>query len=188
MGAGAEGFVVVGRTPDDPEEAFALASGDGREWLTASNPPPVYAPLVAPRGGDWITMSAFMEEGSMATGETWASGNGLEWEPHGQAPIQGVEVDGVACEEFPRSLHSAGGWLVAALDLAGPCSEGSFVVHGTQLVSTDGATWTPLPFDIGTPGMTRSGAIVNAAIATDAGLALGGELDGIATFWFGEQP
>jgi hypothetical protein len=102
--------------------------------------------------------------------------------------MERIETDGTACEEYARHLRSAGPWVVAASDLAYPCGEGSFVVHGTQLISSDGATWTPLPFDVGTPGVTRSGAIVNAAIATDAGLLLAGELNGVATFWIGEQP
>jgi hypothetical protein len=78
--------------------------------------------------------------------------------------------------------------VVAATALSHPCGEGSFVVHGTQLISSDGATWTPLPFEVGTPGVTRSGASVNAAAAADGTLILAGEQDGVATFWIGERP
>jgi hypothetical protein len=185
--AGDEGFVAVGGMAAGGEQPFALASGDGREWFVATTPPPALWPHVAPVGGDWIAISAFDATGGMDHGETWASANGLDWEPHGQAPMGGVEADGRTCDEFPQSLLSPGPWLVAGTDLSYPCSEGRFVVHGTQLISVDGAAWSPLPFRVGTPGVTRSGAGVNAAITTEDALLLAGELDGVATFWIGEQ-
>lgn len=187
VGAGDEGFVAVGRTAGDPGEPFAIASGDGRVWVTAANPPPAFVPLVAPRGGDWMVMSTFDADGGMANGETWVSANGLDWAPHGRAPMGAVKADGTECREYPRFLVAAGPWLVAATDLMYPCSEGGFAVHATQLISTDGATFSPLPFEAGTPGQARSGAIVNAAVVADGGLVLAGELDGVATFWVGEE-
>ena len=189
VGAGDEGFLAVGRTTGDPGEPFAIASGDGREWLTAASPPPALVALVAPRGGDWIALSGFDAEGNPANGETWVSANGLDWAPHGQAPMEAVEADGTECREYPRDLHPAGPWLVAATDLMYPCSEGGFAVHGTQLISTDGATFTRLPFEAGVPGQSRSGALINAAVPADDGrLILAGEMDGTATFWLGERP
>lgn len=189
VGAGEEGFVVIGTTDSSTDETFVIASGDGREWFDASNPPPAYSPLIAALGPDWIAMSAFGMEDGTGRGQTWTSADGLDWQPHGQAPMRGVQVDGAECQEYARHLRSAGAWVVAATDLAYPCSEGSFVIHGTQLISSDGATWAALPFDVGTPGETRSGSAVNAAVATDDGrLLLAGELDGVATFWMGERP
>jgi hypothetical protein len=178
----------MGTTSAAGDETFTIASGNGREWFDASNPPPAPSALVAALDADWIAMNAFGIEGGPASGQTWWSVNGLDWGPHGQAPMERIETDGTACEEYPRHLHSAGPWVVTATDLAYPCGEGSFVVHGTQLISSDGATWTPLPFEVGTPGVTRSGASVNAAIAADGTLILAGEQDGAATFWIGEQP
>ncbi|MCA1572515.1 MAG: hypothetical protein LC798_19885 [Chloroflexi bacterium] len=84
-------------------------------------------------------------------------------------------------------LVPAGPWVVVNTALQYPCTEGGFVVYGTQQISVDGVTWAPLPFEPGTPGETRSGASVNAAIAVDGGLVLAGEEDGQATFWFGES-
>ena len=186
VAAGEEGFVVTGTTSTASDQTFAVASGDGREWFEASSPPPASSAIVAPFGADWIVMNAFGSEGGTATGRTWRSDNGLDWVSHGQAPIARVETDGTTCVEYPRHVRSAGAWLVTATDLGFPCGEGSFVVHGTQLLSSDGATWTPLPFTTGTPGVTRSGAIVNAAAPTQGGLIVAGELDGVATFWIGE--
>ena len=188
LAAGDEGFVVMGTTSAAGDQTFAIASGDGREWFDASSPPPASSPLVAALDADWMVMGAFGTEGGTASGQTWWSANGLDWVPHGQAPMKRIETDGTTCDEYPRHLRSAGRWVVAATDLAHPCGEGSFVVHGTQLISSDGATWAPLPFEVGTPGVTRSGASVNAAAAADGTLILAGEQDGVATFWIGERP
>ncbi len=51
----------------------------------------------------------------------------------------------------PRLRAMAGGRIPASRI---PCSEGGFVVHGTQRGSTDGTTWTDLPFPAGTVGET----------------------------------
>ncbi|MGI8999250.1 MAG: hypothetical protein ACR2GO_06040 [Candidatus Limnocylindria bacterium] len=133
-------------------------------------------------------MSAFGGEATMATGATWASANGLEWVPHGKAPMETIEDNGTECQEYPRTIESAGPWLVASADLSGPCSEGGFAVHGTQLISIDGATWRSLPFDVGTLGESRSGSSVSAALPGDELLILAGEKDGGAAFWIGEAP
>lgn len=77
---------------------------------------------------------------------------------------------------------------MVATDLSGPCSEGGFAVYGTQLISTDAASWTALPFGTGTPGESRSGASVNAAAVAGGSLLVAGEMDGVAMFWIGEAP
>ena len=188
IGAGDEGFVAVGRTEAASDEPFAVASGDGLEWFTVGSPPPTLQPLVGALGGNWIAMSAFAGDATMQNGETWASANGLEWAPHADAPMAVVNVDGAECQEYPRDLHSAGPWLVASTDLSYPCSEGGFAVHGSQLLSLDGRGWSMLPFEAGTPGESRSGSLINAAIEADGSLLVGGEMDGTATLWFGAQP
>ena len=188
VAAGDEGFVAMGTTSATSSETFVIASGDGRKWFEASSPPTASWAHVAALEADWIAMVAFGTEGVTVTGQTSWSANGLEWSTHGQAPMEQISTDGTTCDEYPRHLRSAGGWVVAATDLSHPCGEGSFVVHGTQLISSDGATWTPLPFEVGTPGVTRSGASVNAAAAADGTLILAGEQDGVATFWIGERP
>lgn len=154
VAAGDEGFVAMGTTSAASDETFAIASGDGREWFNASSPPPASSALIAALEADWIAMVAFGTEGVTVTGLASWSANGLEWSTHGQAPMEQISTDGTTCDEYPRHLRSAGGWVVAATALSHPCGEGSFVVHGTQLISSDGATWTPLPFEVGTPGVT----------------------------------
>ena len=188
VAAGDEGFVAMGTTSATSSETFAIASGDGREWFEASSPPTASWAHVTALDADWIAMVAFGTDGVTETGQTSWSANGLEWSSHGQAPMERITTDGTTCDEYPRHLRSAGGWVVAATALSHPCGEGSFVVHGTQLISSDGAIWTPLPFEVGTPGVSRSGASVNAAVAADGTLILAGENDGVATFWIGEQP
>ncbi|MFN2418303.1 MAG: hypothetical protein ABR593_05185, partial [Candidatus Limnocylindria bacterium] len=181
--AGEEGFVGVGWI-GEAREPYAIATADGREWIEASSPPTDPGD-VAPLGGDWIAMSAFTEDGT--DGETSFSADGLDWNEHGGAELSTVRADGAPCTEYPRDLVPAGRWVVVNTALQYPCTEGGFVVYGTQQISVDGVTWAPLPFEPGTPGETRSGASVNTAIAVDGGLVLAGEEDGQATFWFGES-
>ena len=59
------------------------------------------------------------------------------------------------------------------------------MVHGTQYLSIDAATWDAMPLAEWTPGENRSGSRVSEALATDAGLILVGEENGAAAFWFG---
>ena len=188
VAAGDEGFVAVGAAGAAADEPFALASGDGLEWIPAGTPPGTGQPLVGSLAGDWIVMSAAADGRGTPAGRTWASANGLEWAPLGAAPLSAVEVDGVECREYARSLRSAGPWLVASTDLSHPCSEGGFTVRGSQFISVDGSAWTALPFSVGTPGRARSGSLVNTAMEAGGSLILGGELDGVATIWFGAQP
>jgi hypothetical protein len=65
--------------------------------------------------------------------------------------------------------------------------------NGTPMISTDGIRWQPLPFaefsyDTEARETVHTGSIVRLAIATDAGLVLGGESNGNVTFWLGESP
>ncbi|HEX7197582.1 MAG TPA: hypothetical protein VF364_12210 [Candidatus Limnocylindria bacterium] len=190
IGAGGEGFVVSGSQGPDFEtvEPFTIASSDGREWFEASNPPPG-ASGVLPIGGDWIVIAHEIGDGSLPDhASVWHSTNGLDWSAHGELPLESVEVEGARCTEVPAGAGAAGGWLVAATSLAYPCSEGGFVVHGSQRISTDGAAWTALPLDASTPGEQGSGSNVRAAATFDGRLILVGEANLKATFWIGEAP
>lgn len=102
-------------------------------------------------------------------------------------PLAEVQADATTtCGEFVTALHGSTPWLVATSRLSFPCSEGGFVVHGTQRASTDGTTWTDLPFAAGTPGQTGSGSAVFATVMVNGRLVLAGQSNSAATFWIGE--
>ena len=186
--AGAEGFVAAGVDfgGADPQP-FAVASADGREWFDAATPPPAPTGLAA-FGGDWLVVNSTFEEEVSDRAAIWFSANGLEWTEHAEVQLESVPADPLTCVEFPSGLTSAGPWLVLASDLSYPCSEGGFVVHGTQRISIDGATWEALPFPAGTVGSSHSGSAVSAAVAVEGRLVLVGQSNRQAAFWIGEQP
>jgi hypothetical protein len=189
IGAGSEGFVVLGGEGPEggPIEPRGIASADGREWLDAVNPPADAVGLV-PLGPDWVATSWTVTDSLPDQAPTWLSANGLEWAEHGSVPLATEPIEGGECREYPSGLTSADEWLVLATTLSYPCSEGGFVVHGTQRISTDGAAWEDLPFPSGTPGQSRSGSTVLSAAAVDGNLVLVGESNGRAAFWIGEAP
>lgn len=186
IGAGPEGFVVSGRQGayGGEQHAFTIASADGRAWFEASNPPP-NASGVMPLGSDWLILD---HEIGRPNAVTWHSANGLDWSPHGELSLQTAEVEGAECAEFPAAPQAAGPWLVSGTILSYPCSEGSSAVYGSHWISTDGRSWTMLPFDPGTPGTQGSGSLVNDAVMLDGRLILVGESNFMATFWIGEAP
>jgi hypothetical protein len=183
IGAGDEGFAAVGWAGGEAGGPFSVASGDGVAWVDGPEPSFGRFLEVASMGGDWIVVD---DPGGVAT--TWFSTNGLDWSAHGEIPFQTIELTDTECREYRERLMSAGPWLVTSTELAYPCSEGGFQVHGTQYLSVDGAAWQALPLSEGTVGQNRSGSRVNDALATDTGLILVGEENGAATFWFGEAP
>ena len=191
--AGEEGFVVAGvvlsgEGADTTYDPYALASGDGREWLEATGPPPTTVGVAAVRG-DWVAATySFGGEQLPDLATSWFSANGLEWTEHGTAALNAWPIEGGSCHEYPSGLNPAGEWLVLASTLSYPCSEGGYVVFGTQRISTDGATWEDLPLPAGTPGMTRSGSVVTSAATREGALVLVGESSGRAAFWIGEAP
>jgi hypothetical protein len=190
IAAGTEGFVVSGRlgSPAEREqEPFVIASGDGREWFESASPPTDVAG-VAPLEGDWIAMSYTLGEDSPAAIQTWFSANGLDWTVHGQAAVESVPIEGASCDEHLSGLTAGGSWLVLGTTLSYPCSEGGFVVHGTQRISGDGTSWVALPFERGTPGIGGSGSAVYASASVGGRLVLVGEANHRATFWIGEPP
>jgi hypothetical protein len=184
IGAGDEGFVAVGWRGGEEGGPFAIASADGRAWVDGETPSFSRFLEVASHGGDWIVV-----DDPGGTAPTWFSANGLAWAAHGEIPFRTIELDdNYECREYRSQLTSAGPWLVTTSELTYPCSESGFMVHGTQYLSVDGATWLPMPLAEGTPGENRSGSSVGAALATDHGLILVGEENGAAAFWFGEAP
>lgn len=187
IGAGPEGFVVSGTQGAYGEEqhAFTIASADGREWFEASNPPP-NASGVMPLGDDWLVLD--YEFGLPNQAAIWHSANGLDWSPHGELALESVEIDGAECTEIPLAPQVAGPWFVTGTILSYPCSEGGFRVYGSHSISTNGRSWTMLPFDPGTPGTQGSGSLVNDAVMLDGRLVLVGESNLKATFWLGEAP
>ncbi len=194
IGAGDEGFVAAGvESADPPAVPFAIASADGSNWILATAPPdssfglPV---LVAPLAGDWYAMdSAVLEAGFAAAAPIWSSADGLGWAESGSMPLEVIDADPTTtCHEYVTALHGSAPWLVANSRVAYPCSEGGFIVHGTQRGSTDGTTWTDLPFPAGTVGETGSGSGVYATDMVNGRLILGGQSNSAATFWIGPPP
>jgi hypothetical protein len=187
VGAGDEGFVVVGsQVPPHQStwEPFAIASSDGVEWFESPSPPPD-AIDVAPIGGDWIAISyTFGDVSRSGEVTTWFSANGLDWTRHGEVIMGRVEAGDGSCPELPTGLSSAGGWLVMGSNLGSlRCGEGGLVVHGTQRISSDGSSWTALPFEPGTPGESGSGSQVYAAATDGPRLILVGQMNGQAALW-----
>jgi hypothetical protein len=189
IGAGDDGFVVVGTQGDrlsgEPPLPFALASADGREWFESPDPPPEITTHVAPIGGDWLAISyAFGDESRSAEITSWFSANGLDWTPNGGFTMASVEAGVAVCHEFPTSLSPAAGWLVVGSTIGGlACGEGGQVTHGTQRISSDGASWSALPFVPGTVGISNSGSQVYGAATDDARLVLVGQMDSLAALW-----
>jgi hypothetical protein len=191
IGAGDQGFVAGGaHYPGGvPGTPYAIASSDGSTWITASGPPapPLGARAVAPVAGDWYALpSGQTTSGFDSSAATWFSVDGLQWSAIGSMPLNAVPAGPTTCHEYVRALHGSTPWLIANTALSGPCSEGGFIVHGTQRSSQDGVTWMDLPFPAGTVGNTGSGSSVNATIVVNGLLILAGQSNSSATFWVGE--
>lgn len=182
IGAGDEGFTVVGQALDGSQ--ITRASADGIDWIQAMTPPEAPA-FVVPVGGDWIAMGG-LNQGGLPAGRTWFSADGLDWSEHGGVEFGQFDAGGATCYEVPEALSAAGEWLAISTIMTYPCSEGGFVVRGVAFASVDGVDWSPLPFEPGTLGETHTGASVLDAVRVDDGIVLVGEDDGAATFWFGE--
>jgi hypothetical protein len=188
--AGDEGFAAVGAVVSGGEiqGSFARASADGTEWLDAPTSPPWSVQLAA-IGPDWLAVSHVADSGLPDHATTWISANGLDWTEHGAVTLNVVPVEGSStCTEIPSALTASDQWVVLGSTLSFGCSEGGFVVHGTQRISTDGASWEDLPFAAGTPGTSGSGSAVMSSASVDGALVLVGQSNGQAAFWIGEAP
>ena len=155
VGAGDEGFAALGtRGVTDVYTVFAIASGDGRQWVEASAPPEGAA-VIAAQGADWIAAGTVISGPIGPTAPpredpVWMSANGLEWSEAGSIPLYPVppEAEGeVVCSDVVVDLHSAGPWLIAnAAAGYAICSEGRIETYGSQSISRDGQDWEVLPF------------------------------------------
>ena len=153
-------------------------------WIAASAPPDG-AGHVAALGGDWILLvQPPTAEGEHPDAAVWRSANGLEWAEAGTMPRATAELERARCFELIIEAVGAGPWIVTNTSLSYPCSEGGFMTHGTQRISTDGTSWTDLPFPSSLPETGGGSAILGAA-ATEAGLIAVGQSNRRAAFWLG---
>ena len=181
VAAGPDGFVVTAARPSvDSDETVAFISSDGSTWLEADLSP-TGSIFTAPLGPDWV--AAGPGEGSSTP--SWASGNGVRWDVSGAVPLASVAAGDMECREMVRELISAGDVVLAPTTFSYPCSEGRAERFGQVLATTDGATWSALPFTQSTQPEDPAGrgTTVHGATATDDGVVLVGESDGRATFW-----
>jgi hypothetical protein len=98
VGAGPEGFVVVGSQgyfEGDPQ-GFALASSDGREWVEAPQEVTLAQTRgiwnIVPIGGDWIAAPAPAPTDIALL----RSANGLDWSADSSLPLASARPDHVA--------------------------------------------------------------------------------------------
>ena len=187
LDAGDEGFVISGTRGEDDPDAVVMASSDGREWIAASTPPD-RAGQVAALGGDWFLLTqprGVHGEEEHADAIVWHSANGLEWSQIGSMPRAIANPEGNAdCREYVADALGAGSWVVVNTTLSYPCSEGAYVTHGTQRITSTGTSWFDLPFSTGAE--VRGESAVFAGVASEGRLILVGQSDLKASFWLGE--
>lgn len=187
LDAGDEGFVISGnRGEHDAPDPYVVASSDGREWIDASAPPD-RGGQVAALGGDWFLITEPPLEGDdeHVDATVWGSANGLEWAQIGSMPRAVVALEGARCFEHLAEAVGAGSWVVVNTTVSFPCSEGGFVTHGTQRITSAGTSWFDLPFPSSLPE-TGGGSGVRAGAAGEHRLILVGQSDLKAAIWVGE--
>lgn len=190
LGAGPEGFVVIGQAYESAESPKAYASGNGTDWIEATAPD--WNPVgVAPLGTDWVVVERApidLASEAILPARTWISANGLDWTGSGGVELRDVPVsDGNSCRELISGVSSTGSLVVVSSTLSYPCGEGNVQNFGTSSSSSDGVTWTALPFTVRPPasgvGLSR-GATVRSGLDIASGTLLVGESGSRATFWF----
>jgi hypothetical protein len=143
IAAGNEGFVAMGvRSEAEPSlrwERFALASGEGREWIESPMPfgqedqefQP--SPAVVSIGGDWLAAVSNLD----SSARFWRSADGLTWEATSTIPDLGTRLG------WDPALVEAGGYLFF--------NPNRFMTPTPGIwTSTDGAGWEAV--DVGGPG------------------------------------
>lgn len=98
VGAGAEGFVVFGSRSlaNDDYARFALASGDGLDWIESEAPFGEadqafrHNVFVTPSGPDWVASTM---RGGQERADFWFSVDGLNWERTGS--IENVLINAI---------------------------------------------------------------------------------------------
>ena len=153
VGAGPEGFVAVGQhgfRTGPSSRAFALASADGRQWITAADGAVLAGAgslwSVVPLHGDWVT-SPLMVGTELPI--LW-SPSGLDWEERTSLPIEHVDMGVIAY------LMSNGSRLFAAV-----ANGGGQPVRSNLLTSLDGISWTQteIPFVLNRWNMASAGGV-----------------------------
>lgn len=194
--AGPEGFVITGyryrfNGDEREDQAFVLASADGRGWFEAPSNETTFEIYthVASIGSDWIiAANGVREDGrfsSLAT--TWFSANGLAWDERAtiQVPMPTSPYADEETSTVISGLVSTGDRVIAS---------GSVVIccHGPRWAagvwsSFDGRSWERLGFPPGT--------VVTAAAEHDGIVVLAGfdrahpedDFKARAVFWVGER-
>lgn len=143
VGAGAEGFVVVGASRTDTDRPYVLASSDGRTWYTAPEQPAFTdgdLPFdVAPLGPDWVA-TGFGAEQSEQRALVWRSADGLSW-----TRDQGPRDPGGRDSYYATDIAGDGGIVVlspAEAQIGGP-----FQFPTYAWSSTDGVEWDLIELD-----------------------------------------
>ena len=187
LDAGDEGFVISGERGElDAPDPYVLASSDGREWIEATALPD-RAGQVAALGGDWflITEPPLTGQEEHVDATVWRSANGLEWSQIGSMPRAVLQLEGGRCYEHLAEAVGAGSWVVVNTGVSYPCSEGGFVTHGTQRITSTGTSWFDLPFPSSLPE-AGGGSGVRAGAAGEHRLIVVGQADLKASMWVGE--
>jgi hypothetical protein len=188
MGGGPEGFVVIAQAYESAESPKVYASGNGTDWFEADTLD--WNPVgVAPLEADWIVAEAGppLDSEGDTVAPTWVSENGLDWAESGRIALRELPLpDEFSCREFVSGLTSTGSMVVSSTTFSYPCGEGNVQTFGASSVTTDGATWSPLPFTVSeTPfDQPGRGATVTAGLDLASGTLLVGESGYRATFWF----
>jgi hypothetical protein len=188
MGAGPQGFVVLGSIYESADPPKAYASANGIDWYEATTGDWDVG-AIAPLGPDWIAIGRYAIEGEWRDTEvpTWRSSNGIDWAEVRALPLRALELsEGVTCQEFPSEPSSSGRLVVVSTTLSYPCGEGNVQRFGASNVTADGTTWAALPFTVeaGPAAEGTRGGTVTAGLDIGSGTLLVGEKDYRATFWF----
>jgi hypothetical protein len=193
IGAGDEGFVALPYVSQTAGWTYSVvASADGRGWVDGTAPDQFGAAIV-PLGPDWIWVAQYSDadldwQDGMTVG-LWRSSNGLTWIDHGEATWGTFTPDVVeadACAEFVEEVRTTEAAVFLGMTLTYGCSEGGFRTAGGTWMSSDGITWTRLPF--GTHATIGGVGVIDGrhVAATHAGT--GGAPDRGASFWISEAP
>lgn len=179
VGAGDDGFVATASRADGAPRTRSLASADGVEWLDATGPEGDWG-LVAPRGGDWFSITTTFDGGL-----TWASSDGLDWNRLGEVAFRLVEYTDLMCSEHPTVIHGLSTIVVMGTTLSGPCRDGAVITAGSTYATLDGVEWTRLP--LGDQAFAAGAVEIGhrVVVATDARSNLAANVGVI--FWASEN-
>jgi hypothetical protein len=173
FGAGDDGFVASFIAASGDVDV-AIASADGREWLSGGAFPG-YGAAVAPIGGDWIAVVVPGLHDLPVDLAVLVSANGLDWAE--TARIHDPEDRDTF--GYVHGLVSAGGRVFLTVDLSTMC-ECPIGVSGGVWSSQDGITWEQ--------NDTGADSTVVAGAEHDGTVVLAGYVRGRVTFWVNQRP